>query len=45
VQKLFKVACLSYKASNVEYRGESYKREGIVEMRKELIEKIERALP
>lgn len=39
VMKLFKVACLSYKASDLTYREHSMTRGAIIAMRRDLIDK------
>ncbi len=38
--KMFKVACLSYKSSNVVYRDHKLTREAICDLRRKLIDKI-----
>jgi len=43
--KLFKIACLSYKPSDLEYRGQTMSRVALIGLRRSLIEKITRTLP
>lgn len=43
--KLFKSACLSYKPSDVEYRGQVMSRVALAGLRRDLIEKITNTLP
>lgn len=43
--KLFKSACLSYKPSDVEYRGQVMSRVALAGLRRDLIEKITKTLP
>ena len=43
--KLFKVACLLYKPSDVEYRGITVSRQGMVRIRRGFIDKIQNILP
>jgi hypothetical protein len=38
--RLFKIACLSYKASDVVYRDHSMSRSALINLRRELIEKV-----
>jgi len=38
--KMFKVACLSYKAAEVMYRGHSISRDALISLRRDLIEKV-----
>jgi hypothetical protein len=40
VMKMFKVACLSYKAAEVMYRGHSISRDALISLRRDLIEKV-----
>jgi hypothetical protein len=43
--KLFKIACLAYNPSPVEYRGLTLERAKVIEVRRGLIERIERIIP
>ena len=43
--KLFKIACLSYKPNDLEYRGQTMSRIALIGLRRDLIEKITRTLP
>ncbi len=43
--KLFKTACLSYKQSDVTYRDQQMTREQLVQLRRDLIDKVTCVLP
>jgi hypothetical protein len=45
ILKLFKIACLSYKPSDVVYRDHTMTRAGLIAIRRELIEKVSKTLP
>ena len=43
--KLFKIACLAYKPSDVEYRSNNYDRMQVIQFRRGLIDKITQLIP
>lgn len=43
--KLFKIACLTYKPTDIEYRGQKMARTALISLRRDLIERITKTLP
>lgn len=44
ILKLFKTACLSYRSSDVKYRGHNISRNALVSLRRDLVEKVTESL-
>lgn len=43
--RLFKLACLSYRSSEVQYRDQQFSREALLQLRRTIIEKCTQTLP